>query len=107
LQKIFNEDVFFISNITRKLDRFYQQKIVKDQYPMLISLQELIIERKNYRVDTCYHVMEKDSSRIQTNKDMKVFPNFLEKVIVRFKKEVYASHFYSDEISSVIFGRRS
>ena len=82
-------EMAFISKIVRKLDRYYQQKIVKDQYPMLTSLSrnKLLREGVIGLIFMLHHVTEKDPSRIPTNEDLKVSPSFLEKVILRYKKE--------------------
>jgi peptidoglycan/xylan/chitin deacetylase (PgdA/CDA1 family) len=76
-----------ISRIHNFIDRVYRQKIACEQYPMLSS-----IDRKKKRTEGAiglvymlHHITEKDSRRIPTNEDLKVSPEFLEKIILKYK----------------------
>jgi len=68
-------------------DRVYKQKIACEQYPMLT-----LVDRKKRQADGAigmvymlHHITEKDSRRIPTNEDLKVSPEFLEKIILKYK----------------------
>ena len=76
-----------IRKIKRFADRVYKQKIACEQYPMLT-----LVDRKKRQaggaiglVFMLHHITEKDSSRIPTNEDLKVSPEFLEKIILKYK----------------------
>ena len=68
-------------------DRVYKQKIACEQYPMLSSF-----DRNKRQADGAiglvfmlHHITGKDSRRIPTNEDLKVSPEFLEKIILKYK----------------------
>ncbi len=68
-------------------DRVYKQTIACEQYPMLTH-----VDRKKRQADgsiglvyMLHHITEKDSRRIPTNEDLKVSPEFLEKIIMKYK----------------------
>ncbi len=68
-------------------DRFYKHTIACEQYPMLT-----LVDRKKRQADGAiglvymlHHITEKDSGRIPTNEDLKVSPEFLEKIILKYK----------------------
>lgn len=79
--------------IVRKMkcffDRFYKQNVACEQYPMLT-----LFDRKKQQADGAiglvymlHHVTEKELSRIPTNEDLKVSPEFLEKQILKYKNK--------------------
>lgn len=65
----------------------YKHTIACEQYPMLT-----LVDRKKRQADGAiglvymlHHITEKDSRRIPTNEDLKVSPEFLEKIILKYK----------------------
>lgn len=90
-------------NITQKINRFYRNAIVKEQYPMLTSLSRKELRRTDALgvVFMLHHITNKDKTRIPTNEDLKVSPEFLEKIILRYKSKGF--QFISlDELSLII-----
>lgn len=76
-----------IRKIYLLIDRLYKQKIACEQYPMLT-----LVDRRKQQADGAiglvymlHHITEKDSRRIPTNEDLKVSPEFLEKIILKYK----------------------
>ena len=76
-----------IGRIQNFVDRIYRQKIACDQYPMLTT-----IDRKRRKAEGAigfvymlHHITDKDQSRIPTNEFLKVSPEFLEKMILKYK----------------------
>jgi len=68
-------------------DRVYKQTVACEQYPMLT-----LVDRKKRQAEGAiglvymlHHIAEKDSRRIPTNEDLKVSPEFLEKIILKYK----------------------
>ena len=99
-------EMAFISKIVRKLDSYYQQKIVKDQYPMLTSLSrnKLLREGVIGLIFMLHHISNKDPNRIPTNEDLKVSPAFLEKIILKYKRKGF--DFISlDQLYMIILSR--
>ncbi len=76
------------SKIVKRIEKFYQQYIVKGQYPMLTSFSRNSLKRDEAigLVYMLHHICEKDHRRIPTNEDLKVSPIFLEKIILAYKK---------------------
>lgn len=90
-------------NITLKIIRFYRNTIVKEQYPMLTSLSRKELRRTDALgvVFMLHHITNKDKTRIPTNEDLKVSPEFLEKIILRYRSNGF--QFISlDELSVMI-----
>lgn len=71
-----------------RIDRFYRQSIVKEQYPMLTSFSRRILKKEGALglVYMLHHICEKDANLIPTNEELKVSPAFLEKIILRYKR---------------------
>lgn len=76
-----------LRNITRRIKRFYRSTIVKEQYPMLTPLSRKELRRTDALgiVFMLHHICKKDKNRIPTNEDLKVSPEFLEKIILEYK----------------------
>lgn len=76
-------------NITQKFNRIYRNIIVKEQYPMLTSLSRKELGRTDALgvVFMLHHITNKDKTRIPTNEDLKVSPEFLEKIILRYRSK--------------------
>ena len=92
-----------IGKIQHKCENFYWQKIVKRQYPMLTSFSRNILSKEGAigLVYMLHHITEKGPKGIPTNEDLKVSPSFLEKIIIRYKKQGF--DFISlDELSDII-----
>lgn len=89
MQKYFVKYMFIINKIIQRIDKFYQQKIVKEQYPMLTTLSQKKLQREGVMgiVYMLHHISEKDESRIPTNEDLKVSPGFLEQLILRYRRK--------------------
>ena len=71
-----------------RIDRFYRQSIVKEQYPMLTSFSRRRLKNDGGigLVYMLHHICEKNAKLIPTNEDLKVSPAFLEKIILRYKR---------------------
>ena len=76
-----------IRNIAQRINKFYRYTIVKEQYPMLTSHSRKELRRTDALgvVFMLHHICNKDKTRIPTNEDLKVSPEFLEKIILRYK----------------------
>lgn len=79
----------FIGKLTQNIDKNFRQKFVKDQYPMLTSLSRNKLQRHGAIgvVYMLHHITEKDTNRIPTNEDLKISPSFLERLIIKYKKQ--------------------
>ncbi len=85
------------------VDRLYKKKIACEQYPMLT-----LVDRKKRQADGAiglvfmlHHITEKDSKLIPTNEDLKVSPEFLEKIILKYKAKGF--EFISlDQLNKII-----
>ena len=85
------------------VERVYKQTIACEQYPMLT-----LVDRKKRQADGAiglvymlHHITEKDSRRIPTNEDLKVSPEFLEKIILKYKAKGF--DFISlDQVNDII-----
>lgn len=96
-----------IRKIKQKTEFFYRQKIVCEQYPMMTSLsrKELQGEGAIGLVYMLHHITEKNPKGIPTNEDLKVSPSFLEKIIIKYKRQGF--DFVSlDELSLIISSNR-
>lgn len=76
-----------IRKIKHLANRVYKQTIACEQYPMLT-----LVDRRKRQVEGAiglvymlHHITEKNSRRIPTNEDLKVSPEFLEKIILKYK----------------------
>ena len=74
--------------IAHRMIKYYRQSIVKEQYPMLtlISRRELKKEGAIGIVYMLHHVTMKDYSRIPTNEELNVSPSFLERLIIKYRR---------------------
>ena len=92
-----------IDKIRHKFENFYWQKIVKNQYPMLTSLSRNRLSREGALglVYMLHHITEKNPNGIPTNEDLKVSPQFLENIIIKYKKQGF-SFVSLDELSEII-----
>lgn len=80
--------MIILRKIAQYVERFYKRCVVAEQYPMLTSTSrnKLLMEGAMGVVYMLHHISEKDSSRIPTNEDLKVSPSFLEKIILKYKR---------------------
>jgi len=103
LQKYFVKYMSIINKIIQRIDKFYQQKIVKEQYPMLTTLSQKKLQGEGVLgiVYMLHHISEKDKSRIPTNEDLKVSQGFLEQLILKYRQKGF--DFISlDELSRIL-----
>ena len=97
-----------IDIILHKFENFYWQKIVKDQYPMLTSFSRNRLSKEGAigLVYMLHHITEKNPNGIPTNEDLKVSPQFLERIIIKYKKNGF-SFISLDELSEIIFSGKT
>ena len=76
-----------INRLLSRIIHFYRHSIVMEQYPMLrsSSRRKLMKEGATGVVYMLHHICEKESGLIPTNEDLKVSPEFLEKIIMKYK----------------------
>lgn len=76
-----------IGKIGHRIEKWFRQKIVCEQYPMLTALSRRSLRREGATgvVYMLHHVAAKDASRIPTNEDLKISPEFLDNLISRYK----------------------
>ena len=76
-----------VGKVLNKINCFYRQNIVKEQYPMLTSFSRRKLKREGTlgMVYMLHHICEKDEKLIPTNEDLKVSPAFLERIILSYK----------------------
>lgn len=92
-----------IGKIKQKAEYFYRQSIVREQYPMLTSISRKILQAEGAMglVYMLHHITEKNPKGIPTNEDLKVSPQFLENIIIKYKKQGFV--FISlDKLSDII-----
>ena len=79
----------FINKAAHRLKTYYRLAVVREQYPMLtrLSRKELAYQEAMGVVYMLHHVAPKDRNRIPTNEDLKVSPQFLEKIILKYQKQ--------------------
>ena len=72
-----------------RIGRFYRRIIVKEQYPMLTSFSRRTQKKEGALgiIFMLHHICEKDVKLIPTNEDLKVSPAFLDRIILRYKKQ--------------------
>ena len=68
---------------------YYRGAVIREQYPMLtwLSRKELHNQSALGVVYMLHHITPKDLNRIPTNEDLKVSPDFLEKIILNYKNK--------------------
>lgn len=96
-----------LKKIQRKIHHFYRQEIVCEQFPMLTkhSMKEWQERDAICLVYTLHHVTIKNPDGIPTNEDLKVSPEFLENIILKYKKKGF--YFISlDQLSDIIITGR-
>jgi peptidoglycan/xylan/chitin deacetylase (PgdA/CDA1 family) len=78
-----------VEKIGHRIDKWYKQKIVYEQYPMLTSMSRRMLRCEGALgvIYMLHHVAAKDSTRIPTNEDLKVSPEFLDKLITKYKSQ--------------------
>ena len=97
-----------IGIIKQKVEYIYRQSIVREQYPMMtpFSRKKLQAEGALGLVYMLHHITGKNNKGIPTNEDLKVSPQFLERIIVKYKKQGF--HFVSlDELCKIIHSYKS
>lgn len=79
----------FVHKIVQKLNTYYRFKVVREQYPLLTSQsrEELQCQGALGVVYMLHHIAPKDKNRIPTNEDLKVSPQFLEEIILKYRKQ--------------------
>ena len=94
--------------IKQKVEYIYRQSIVREQYPMMTPLnrKKLQAEGALGLVYMLHHITVKNKKGIPTNEDLKVSPLFLERIIIKYKKQGF--HFVSlDELCKIIHSYKS
>ena len=89
--------------IKQRTEYYYRYRIVCEQYPMLTPISRRSLQAKGAigLIYMLHHITEKNPTGIPTNEDLKVSPQFLEKIIVKYKKQGF--DFISlDELSEII-----
>ena len=73
----------------KKMEDYYRSNIVIDRYPMLTSISRRQLKKKGAMglVYMLHHVSIKNPNGIPTNEELKVSPTFLEKIIIKYKKQ--------------------
>lgn len=97
----------FIGKIRNRIHTYYRQQIVREQYPMLTSLSRKEWQNRGALgvVYMLHHITPKTPKGIPTNEDLKVSPEFLEKIILKYKKEGF--EFVSlEELSEIIISEK-
>lgn len=87
----------------RRLNSINKKAIIKEQYPLLtpFSRKQLKKEGAIGVVYMLHHVTKKNPKGIPTNEDLKVSPEFLEKIILKYKRRKF--DFISlDELNAII-----
>ncbi len=96
-----------VASLIRQLDRFKKEKIIKEQYPMLTPLSWKQ-QKKEGVIGVVYmlhHIIKKNPEGIPTNEDLKVTPDFLDKIITKYKKR-NVDFISLDELSEIVISRR-
>ena len=92
-----------IGKILNRIHTYYRQQIVREQYPMLTYFSRKEWQDKGALgvVYMLHHITAKNNKGIPTNEDLKVSPEFLEKIILKYKRERF--DFISlDELNEII-----
>lgn len=94
-------DIF--RKIKQKAEHYYRHHIVCEQYPMLTSYSRRTLRAYGTIgiVYMLHHISKKNPEGIPTNEDLKISPQFLEEIILRYKKQGF--DFVSlDKLSEII-----
>ena len=80
-------DIF--RKIKQKAEHYYRHHIVCEQYPMLTSYSRRTLRAYGTIgiVYMLHHISKKNPEGIPTNEDLKISPQFLEEIILRYKKQ--------------------
>ncbi len=96
-----------LGKFRHKVSLYYRQHVVCEQYPMLTS-----INRKEWQergafglVYMLHHIMQKNPKGIPTNEDLKVSPQFLEKIICKYRKQNFDFISLDDLYELIISGK--
>lgn len=97
-----------IRKIKQRVVRLWQKHIVRTQYPMLTSFSRNRLSKEGAigLVYMLHHITEKNPNGIPTNEDLKVSPQFLEKTIIKYKKQGF-SFVSLDELSEIIVSEKT
>ncbi len=78
-----------VSRLANKFSKLYKQHVVREQYPFLTALSRQRLQKESALgvIYMLHHIAPKDKSCIPTNEDLKVSPEFLEKLIVAYKRQ--------------------
>ena len=97
-----------MKKILHRSHSFYRQSIVCEQYPMLTSISRKEWQKKGGLglVYMLHHVSAKNPKGIPTNEDLKVSPQFLEEMIIKYKKQGF-SFVSLDELSEIIASEKA
>lgn len=78
-----------INKIAYRLKAFYRFTFICEHYPMLTRLSRKELQRQGALgvVYMLHHIAPKDGNRIPTNEDLKVSPQFLERIILRYQRQ--------------------
>lgn len=76
-----------VCRLANKFSKLYKQHVVREQYPFLTALSRERLQKESALgvIYMLHHIAPKDKSRIPTNEDLKVSPEFLEKTIKTYK----------------------
>ena len=78
--------------IVHLIEWFYKRNVIMEQYPMLtpVSRKKLMRTGAMGVVYMLHHISNKNPNGIPTNEDLKVSPAFLEKIILKYKRNGFA-----------------
>jgi len=95
-----------LKKVINRLNFYYRKIVVQEQYPMLsfLSKREWQAKEGIGFVFMLHHIAEKNPYGVPSNENLKVSPAFLEKIILRYKREGF--DFISlDTLSEIISSR--
>lgn len=78
-----------IKKIKHRIEQMGQTMIIQSQYPMLTSISRKRLQKNGVLgvVYMLHHISKKNPRGIPTNEELKVSPSFLNKLILKYKKE--------------------
>lgn len=78
-----------IKKIKHRIEQMGQTMIIQSQYPMLTSISRKRLQKNGILgvVYMLHHISKKNPRGIPTNEELKVSPSFLNKLILKYKKE--------------------
>ena len=92
--------------IIQRLDSFNKKVIIREHYPLLTSLSRKQLKKEGAIgvVYMLHHIAKKNPKGIPTNEDLKVSPEFLERIILKYKKRNF--DFISlDELNNIFISK--